>query len=512
MSASAAHASPGDYFGLHFVDEQTGRGIPLVELELTNHMKIYSDSGGYVAFDEPGLMDQRVFFWVRSYGYEAHDVGFGNPGVIEQTTPGKIVEVKLKRTQIAQRLYRMTGIGIYRDTVLLGKTAPIKNPLIDGKVMGQDTVETVLYKGKMLWCWGDTDRPDFPLGNFNTSGATSKLPNQLNVERGIDFTYFTNDDGFCRGMIKVGKSGSLPVWIDGMMNVPDTNGQQKCIAHFVATKNLVNVEKGLLLFDDADQTFKELKKIPLDYPVDCGGHPMRANLNGVEYYYFPVPYATVRVQADFAHAGDPSQYEGYTCLKPGTTFSKRDSKLNRDASGKLIWTWQRGAKPVGPKEATELENAGQIKHEESPYQMRDADNGHSLYVANGSIAWNPWAQKWLMTFGELGGQSNLGEIYVAFANSPEGPWTDARKVATHAAKNNNNDFYNPMMHPEFMQQDGQIIYFEGTLVITFSGNTYPTPRYNYNNILYKVDLADPRLKLPEPPPGWSNAKVSSIGP
>jgi hypothetical protein len=31
--------------------------------------------------------------------------------------------------------------------------------------------------------------------------------------------------------------------------------------------------------------------------------------------------------------------------------------------------------------------------------------------------------------------------------------------------------------------------------MTFSGNENPTPRYDYNQILYKIDLADPRLKL-----------------
>jgi hypothetical protein len=30
----------------------------------------YTDSNGIVAFFEPGLMDQKVFFHVRSHGYE----------------------------------------------------------------------------------------------------------------------------------------------------------------------------------------------------------------------------------------------------------------------------------------------------------------------------------------------------------------------------------------------------------------------------------------------------------
>ena len=70
-----------------------------------------------------------------------------------------------------------------------------------------------------------------------------------------------------------------------------------------------------------------------------------------------------------------------------------------------------------------------------------------------------------------------------------------------------------MMNAEFAQQGGRIIYFQGTLVTTFSGNPYPTPRYNYNQILYRLDLADPRLKLPDPPPPLiGDARPSTVGP
>jgi hypothetical protein len=49
-------------FMIKVVDAETGRGIPLVELMTTNNIKYYTDSAGNVAFDEPGLMNQSVFF------------------------------------------------------------------------------------------------------------------------------------------------------------------------------------------------------------------------------------------------------------------------------------------------------------------------------------------------------------------------------------------------------------------------------------------------------------------
>lgn len=507
----AARSAPADYFAIHIVDDQTGRGVPLVRLQTTDKARYYTDSNGYVAFNEPGLMNQDVYFAIASWGYEAPNAGFGNRGAVLHTVAGRETEIKIHRINIAERLYRLTGQGIYRDTVLLGKTPPIEQPLLNGKIMGSDTVETAIYRGKMYWFWGDADCPFYPLGNFSTTGATTKLPADLQLDRGIDYTYFTDPkNGFARAMISVQSKESLPVWIDGLMVVPDSQGQSRLLARFVRTNSaLVTVEQGLALFDDQQQKFQQLSTFPVNTRLGPGDHPMRARDGEQEYYFFPRPYATVRVKADYAHATDPSAYEGFTCLSDGTP--SEHPQVNRDANKKLVWAWKQGATPIGLTEFNSLVKAGVAMADESPYQMFDKEHGKSIRVAGGSIAWNPWLKKWTMLFGQLGGDSNLGEIWFAIANSPLGPWTNAKKVATHAMKNDNNDFYNPMQHPKFMQEGGRIIYFEGTFVTTFSGNPAPTPRYDYNQIMYRIDLSDPRMVLPEPPAGLSKTQPSFLG-
>src|SRR4029079_10357180 len=81
MVLLAADPAPsGDYFRITAIDEQTRRGVPLVELETVNHSRFYTDSNGVVAFHEPGLMDQTVFFHVKSHGYEYPADGFGYRG------------------------------------------------------------------------------------------------------------------------------------------------------------------------------------------------------------------------------------------------------------------------------------------------------------------------------------------------------------------------------------------------------------------------------------------------
>ncbi len=39
-----------------------------------------------------------------------------------------------------------------------------------------------LFQGKIHWFWGDTNRPDYPLGNFHVPGATSELPGNGGLE------------------------------------------------------------------------------------------------------------------------------------------------------------------------------------------------------------------------------------------------------------------------------------------------------------------------------------------
>ena len=89
------------------------------------------------------------WFGVSSYGYEFPHESFGFRGVALKVTPGGRAQIKIRRINIAERLYRITGHGIYRDTFLLGEKPPIEHGALNAKVMGQDTVLTAIYRGKL---------------------------------------------------------------------------------------------------------------------------------------------------------------------------------------------------------------------------------------------------------------------------------------------------------------------------------------------------------------------------
>ena len=90
----------------------------------------------------------------------------------------------------------------------------------------------------------------------------------------------------------------------------------------------------------------------------------------------------------------------------------------------------------------------------------------------------------------FGKPSNFGELWYAEADTPTGPWGKAVKVLTHE----NYTFYNPRLHPEFTPASSPVLIFEGTYTMQFADRPHPTPRYDYNQILYRLDLDDPALK------------------
>jgi hypothetical protein len=95
---------------------------------------------------------------------------------------------------------------------------------------------------------------------------------------------------------------------------------------------------------------------------------------------------------------------------------------------------------------------------------------------------------------KFGKPSAFGEIWFAEANSPLGPWNGAVKILSH----DNYTFYNPVIQTELTPADAKFILFEGTYTAEFADHAQPTPRYNYNQVLYRLDLDDTKLARPKP--------------
>jgi hypothetical protein len=511
LLAAGADPQAGKYFRITIVDDATGRGVPLVELTTVNGIQLVTDSRGIAAFHEPGLMGQRVFFHIESHGYEFPKDGFGFRGKAFDVTEGGQAEASIKRLNVAERLYRVTGGGIYRDSLLVGEEAPIERPLLNARVFGSDSVVTALYHGKLWWFWGDTNRPAYPLGNFHVPGATSELPGQggLDPEVGVNLRYFEDDQGFARPMARM--PGEGPTWIVSLIPLAGADGRQRLFASYVKVKGLLDVyARGLAELDDASQEFKPIAEFAMDRPLYPEGHPLRHSVDGVDYLYFARPFPLVRVPANPDDLVNLDRYETFSCLAEGSRLDGRrpaETKLDRDPAGRLRWGWKRNTPAAGPGLQRQLITAGLIRRDEALTLLRDADTSKEVVAHSGSVYFNAHRRRWVMIAVEsgslrtgpdksgslrTGGTSLLGEVWFAEADTPLGPWVYARKVVTH----DKYSFYNPKQHPQFDKQDGRVIFFEGTYTHTFSGNPERTPRYDYNQVMYKLDLDDERLALP----------------
>ncbi|MEN9732755.1 MAG: hypothetical protein RLZ45_750, partial [Verrucomicrobiota bacterium] len=133
-------------------------------------------------------------------------------------------------------------------------------------------------------------------------------------------------------------------------------------------------------------------------------------------------------------------------------------------------------------------------------ELRSATDGATVRphdgVHSGGMGWQAWRRRWVTVFLENGGTpSRLGELWYAEADAPTGPWGPAVKVLTHR----HHTFYNPRLHLDFTSADSPVLLFEGTYTREFSSDPVATPRHDYNQILYRLDLDDPRLRPAQEP-------------
>jgi hypothetical protein len=426
---------------IEVVEKGSGWPVPLVELRTTHHLRYVTDNAGVIAFDAPELMGREAWFDIAGHGYEVPKDGFGQRGVRLTPEPGKTLRVEVNRNLIAKRIGRITGGGLFAESQKLGLEANWR----DSGVLGCDTVQNAVHRGRMFWLWGDTTLARYPMGIFDSTSATTAVQPLARFEPPLQLTfdYFVDRQGKPRGVAKM--PGSGPTWITGYVSLPDKAGAQRLVATYMKINPPLEVrEWGLCAWNDKTQEFEKVRAIwtkaerePKPPPLP-EGHPVLWKENGKEWVLFGNPLPKLRLPALFEAWQDASTWE---VLKPQESLTSSDGK------------------PVKPH--------------------------------GGSIAWNAFRKRWVTIFMEnFGKPSVFGELWYAEADSPAGPWGRAVKVLSH----DNYTFYNPRLHPEFTPTNSPVLLFEGTYTMQFADKPQPTPRYDYNQILYRLDLDDPALK------------------
>lgn len=436
-------ASTAEPFKITVRDSENGWPVPMVELRTTHNVSFYSDNAGVVAVDLPELMGVETWFTVIADGYEKKADGFGMRGFRVLIDEGGTFEVELERTIVAKRLGRITGAGIFGESQQVGEHLEWK----ESGIFGSDSVQNAVYRGRMFWAWGDTNLAKYPLGLFHMTSATTPVQplDTFKPPLQLQLNYFRNEEEEVRNVANVAPDDPGPTWVSGYVSLQDHSGEERLVGCYSKIKPpLSSYRTGLCVWNDITENFESLQilweessgeEVPELLPV---GHPVFwTDKEGVEWLLFGDPFPSIRMPASFEDWKNPE-------------------------------TWSPIPAPEPPK---------------SP-------EGEPVKPHRGSIAWNEFRNCWVAIFCEMEGDpSPLGEIWYAEADSPFGPWGTAVKVLSHQ----NYTFYNPRIHPEFVENADPILLFEGTYSQMFSNAPTPTPRSNYNQILYRLDLDDPRL-------------------
>jgi len=279
------------------------------------------------------------------------------------------------------------------------------------------------------------------------------------------------------------------------------------VADFARLKGLDEIlERGLVVFNDATQLFEPLVRGSVEFlPYSASGHPFNVDVDGQKYYYFPTPFplaVRMRVKAQWDDVIDANRYEALTALKPKTSAGRSAPRLDLGGSKSPPHRWVSFAELMGrdpaPGEPNDVSAKTSViqalEKEKRDVHLVDIESGKEISPHNGTVYFNAYRQRWVTIFVQQFGESSfLGELWYAEADTPVGPWAYTRKIVTH----NKYSFYNPKHHPEFDRDGGRILLLEGTYTFTFSGSAEnATPRYDYNQIMYRLNLDDPRLALP----------------
>ena len=448
---------------IQIVDGESKWPVPLVELRTTDQRRWVSDNAGVIAFDCAEAMGQETWFQVRGHGYGVPADGFGYEGMKLIPTAGGTLTISVQRRILARRIGRMTGAGQFGESRKLGDRCP---PEIAPHLIGCDSVQNAVHKDRLFWFWGDTTIRKYPLGIFHASGAQTPIAAVHSNERSpgppreplmqpplsVAFEYWKDLDGSPRSVASmVGQNPTHgPTWLTAVVSLPDSAGMPRLVASYMKVEPPLSIyEWGLATWNEETEQFSREKVLwtktsdaPIAPPHPDGHAVLYTDELGMPWVLFGNPLPRLKCPATYEAWRDPQQW---VSLEPTASMPTSGDK-------------QRTIQP------------------------------HS-----GSIAWNAYRDRWVTVFMEqFGSPSAFGEVWFAEATSPFGPWGNAVKILSH----DNYSFYNPKIHPYFSVAGSPQLYFEGTYAATFANHAEPTPGFDYNQILYCIDLNDSRLAIP----------------
>ncbi len=423
--------TPKRPFRVECIDAENGWPVPGVQLTTSAGHRFVSDNAGVVAIGEPDYYGRSMTFSVTGHGYRPSS---GASSVTLSVKAGGEAKVELARQYRAMRLGRIGGGGLFGESMKVGER--LDEPE-DGEV-GRDSVQVKPYGDKLFWLWGDTNVRSYPLGVFNTTASyTANPPFSAWVPPvAPKYANFKNSDGNIRGVIDQPWGGLM--WIFGLVDLKDKKGNAKLGGAWTCVSgNNANSSgscNGLCTWNPDTEKF-DITRVLNSSTNSCSMFPDGNNMKwtdekGKKWILFGGPYPWLKI---------PDSYESW---------------CNPDTWEKLSYS-SRAATCKGSTTSTVTPKGGQMM-------------------------WNAAIGKYVAIFYL---DLDFGGLWYAEADSPFGPWYNAEKVC----QMDNYNFYNPVVHAESDPTKPYLI-FEATYTDAFVGQPDPTARWNYTQVLYRLNL------------------------
>ena len=291
--------------------------------------------------------------------------------------------------------------------------------------------------------------------------------------------------------------GDGPTWLDGLAAFRDEDGRERLVAGYAKIRPpMETYEHGLVAFDpETRNVFEKVATIPLDAPIRPVGHSVPAQgrrRRPTSTIADPVP-ADPRPCRRRRPQG-PRRVRGVHL--PGARQPARrpeDRPRPRRPAPLRLAAGHRGRST--PSEASPARQGGPAQGRTRPSShLRDADTGKAVlaHTRLGLLERVPQAM------GDDRGRDRR-QVVDAWARSGSPrptPRSGRGSTPARSSPTTSTASTTRSSTPSSPRTAAASIFFEGTYTTSFSGNTDPTPRYDYNQVMYRLDLSDPRLNLP----------------
>ena len=190
------------YFTIQVVVDENGSGVPLIELRTVNALRCPPEAATASWPQASGADGDRTSTSTSPVPatFTPAD-GFGQRGHAARHGPRRGGRAEGRRINIADSVLPSSHRrGIYADSILTGVKAPLKAPVLNGRVLGSDCGTQRGPSRKILLVLGRFRPPSLPAGQLQRAGGGFQLPAHggLKPEPGVDLDYFLDAKGFAK--------------------------------------------------------------------------------------------------------------------------------------------------------------------------------------------------------------------------------------------------------------------------------------------------------------------------